>query len=311
MAGSTLIVDFSKVPSKFAIAEMMCFVTNNLQLKKDHMKRVHYRPSSRTVCIDVKDQRRAFHVLAGNDGIKHTVTFCGKKYNIPIAMDDGSIVVQLHDVPSSVTNEQVYEALGQYGTVITMGEGRWADKTAFASLLNGYRFVQIIVTTPIPQYVEIAGQRTLASYRGQAVGRAGRNLAEHNEHQVPDAQELVFYRTSGNRTANAANRVNVSSASTDGSVHSSSTPRIGPSASTDRGSQPSSTPRIGPSASTDRGSQPSSTPTVSGLSPGNAFTGGRNTITPRPQIVKRQPTTDSEQPIPTGSKLPKQRRSQN
>lgn len=164
--GASLRVDFSKMAVRPTLKEVMDFLTTKLCLAHEQVTRIHLRTTSTCAFIDVKDQSLALKIVEEHDG-KHALQCQGTEVFIPITMDDGSVLVKLHDLSPRIADEEIKFHFQKYGKVIHIFEGCWNQESPFAGLPNGYRFVRIVAAKPIPSYVEIRGETTLATHRGQ------------------------------------------------------------------------------------------------------------------------------------------------
>uniref|UniRef100_A0A0E4C7B9 Uncharacterized protein n=1 Tax=Anopheles gambiae TaxID=7165 RepID=A0A0E4C7B9_ANOGA len=164
---TTIRVDFSKVPYKPTYVEALKFIVDNLKLSpKEDLLRVHLRTSTLCAFVDVKDANTAIRVVEQNDE-RNIIEYKGKRYTIPVTMEDGSVVVKLHDLSGRVQDEEIKEFFGEYGTVREVKEGVWGKGLPTEGLPNGFRYVTMVITKPIPSYVTIAGIKTLTTHRGQ------------------------------------------------------------------------------------------------------------------------------------------------
>uniref|UniRef100_A0A182LRI2 G-protein coupled receptors family 1 profile domain-containing protein n=1 Tax=Anopheles culicifacies TaxID=139723 RepID=A0A182LRI2_9DIPT len=154
------------VPQTFSIQDMITYIMCQLHLKREYMERVHFRPSSRTMSIDVKDQSIAVKVVSEYDP-KQTLMIDGNTYLVPVSMNDGSIIVKLHDLSMSVTDRNIVQHMSRYGTVISVSEGRWPSKSPLSGLLNGNRCVRMTASELIPSHMEVDGEQTFVTYHGQ------------------------------------------------------------------------------------------------------------------------------------------------
>ncbi|XP_058128452.1 uncharacterized protein LOC131292362 [Anopheles ziemanni] len=162
---ATLRLDFSKLPVRPPVKEVMEFIASKLCIAQDQVTRIHLRTTSVNVHIDVKDQNVALKIVEDHDG-KHNFMCQGSEYSIPVVMDDGSVLVKLHDLPSRISDEDIKEYFSKHGKVMNIFEGKWTEGL-YAGSSNGYRFVRIVVEKPIPSFVDIRNTTTLATYKGQ------------------------------------------------------------------------------------------------------------------------------------------------
>lgn len=163
---ATIKLDFSNVPTKPPPAQVIDFVYSKLGLSTEQLNRIHLKTSSTCAHVEIKDPNVALEIVEKHDG-RHVIESREKTYPIAISMDDGSTIVKIHDASVNVTNTDIAQYMSNYGEVVSVAEGVWSAAFPSAGLPNGFRYVRIIVRKPIPSYVRINGETTLATYRGQ------------------------------------------------------------------------------------------------------------------------------------------------
>ncbi|XP_039436571.1 uncharacterized protein LOC120418310 [Culex pipiens pallens] len=161
---NTIFVDFGVLPARPPLDSVKAFVEKSMGLEPAGIKCLQLHNTRNGVLIEMADPATATKAAADNN-LKHTIRSGEKCFRIPIYVDDNAVDVRVHDLPPGMPNNEIADGMAQYGEVLTITDDVW--KNFFPGIPNGVRVLRMKLSKPVPSYVSIKGQLSLATHAGQ------------------------------------------------------------------------------------------------------------------------------------------------
>lgn len=164
---NTIRIDYGALPNKPGLPKVQKFCAEELGLKRGEVIRIQTSRILNVTFVTVVDLALANKVCEKH-GNKHAMTGSDKKkYPVTITMEDGTVLVKLHDLSTDVSNEDVAKFLAQYGDVHDVYEEQLGDDQEFAGAYTGIRIAKMVVKNNIASWVTVNGEFSHCSYFGQ------------------------------------------------------------------------------------------------------------------------------------------------
>lgn len=162
---TTLVVDFSVLSERPKLDIVQRFVEKGLGLGLTDYTSIQLHNIRHCVLIEMMDPASAIKT-AQDHHLKHAIRLNPtKKIAIPVYVDDNTVDVRVHDLPPDMPNNKIAEAMLQYGEVLTIRDEVW--KNFFSGVPNGVRVLKMKLSKPVPSFVTICDQGSLATHPGQ------------------------------------------------------------------------------------------------------------------------------------------------
>lgn len=212
---NTFRIDFSNIPRKPNYKYVHHFAARDLGLSREQVKRIQISHIYGCAFVETVDIATAQQTVQQHDN-KHEYECNKKKYRLRIQMEDGCVLVKLHDLSCDISDEQISQHMIQYGEVASIQELVWGDDYEFSGLPSGIRLVRMILKHQIKSYINIEGENTYVTYSGQRA--TCRHCGEYVHIGIPCVQnkKLLVQKVSVNerlRVGQASSYADVSECS--------------------------------------------------------------------------------------------------
>lgn len=181
MVDRTFVINFRVVPNKLKYPEIFAFINNKLGLAVTDLK--HLQITNSRVFIGTDSPQTAQNIVQEHN-MQHQLEQGGKLYNIPLAMEDGSVEVRVHDLRPRISNRQVALRMREYGEPLSIRDEVWKDFCP--GVPNGVRVLRMKLSKAIPSYISVDTEMTLVTYKGQVATCKHCNRSVHYSQKCSD-----------------------------------------------------------------------------------------------------------------------------
>lgn len=161
---NAVVIDFGVVPTRPKIDKVRDFVFQQMCLDISKIKSLQTKMTNGQVLIET-DSAELSEQLISEHHLKHSLTIDGKSYLIPVQSIDNTREVRIYDLPPQMPNKMIATHFSTYGQVTSIKDETW--KEHFPGVLTGTRVLRMKLRKHIPSYVEVAGETSYVSYKGQ------------------------------------------------------------------------------------------------------------------------------------------------
>lgn len=161
---NAVVIDFGVVPTRPKIDKVRDFVFQQMCLDISRIKSLQTKMTNGQVLIET-DSAELAEQLISEHHLKHKLTIDGKSYLIPVQSIDNTREVRIYDLPPQMPNKMIETHFSTYGQVTSIKDETW--KEHFPGVLTGTRIIRMKLRKHIPSYVEVAGETSYVSYKGQ------------------------------------------------------------------------------------------------------------------------------------------------
>lgn len=181
----TVVVDFSVLPDRPKLDIVQRFVNKCLGLSSKDIQSIQLNNIRHCVLIAMADAAAASNIATAHH-LKHAFRINpDKKLAIPVYVDDDTIDVRIHDLPTDVPNLEIAEAMREYGKVLSIRDEVWRD--FFPGVPNGVRVLKMKLSKPVPSYITVRKYRTLATHTSQIATCRHCGLKRHASRSCSEA----------------------------------------------------------------------------------------------------------------------------
>lgn len=163
---NTFKVDFNNFKTRPSFADIHSFVNGTLGLRPDQLVRLQMHHVHNCAYIKCIDQQTA-EMVVNLHNEKHHIVVDGVQNKVHLSMDDGCILVKVHDLSENVTNDDITVSLKQYGEVHYVKEQVWGSTFAYKGISSGVRIAKMTLRRHIKSVITIQTEQTLISYKNQ------------------------------------------------------------------------------------------------------------------------------------------------
>lgn len=181
MVDRTFVINLQVVPNKLKYPEIFAFINNKLGLAVTDLK--HLQITNGRVFIGTDSPQTAQNIVQEHN-LQHQLEQGGKLYNIPLAMEDGSVEVRVHDLRPRISNRQVAHRMREYGEPLSIRDEVWKDYCP--GVPNGVRVLRMKLSKAIPSYISVDTEMTLVTYKGQVATCKHCNRSVHYSQKCSD-----------------------------------------------------------------------------------------------------------------------------
>lgn len=141
---NTFRIDYANVPKKPSSEEVHQFVGATLGMKREELLRIQYTRNTAVAFVKAASLEVAQKIVEGNDN-KHELIVDGVPYKLRLTMEDGAVVVRLHNLSEDVTSEKIAKFLSSYGEILSIREELADENHYFPGLPTGVRIVRMTI----------------------------------------------------------------------------------------------------------------------------------------------------------------------
>ncbi|XP_039430295.1 uncharacterized protein LOC120413478 [Culex pipiens pallens] len=194
---NAVVLDFNVMPIKPDIETVSKFIAKGLTLDLKRTKNLQFNNSRNLVIIELGSPEEA-SVLADQHNLKHNLRWSGRNFAIPIFVEDNAIQVRVHDLPPHMPNDLITSHLEAYGEVRSIRNEVWRDY--FPGIPNGVRAVRMVLSKPIPSFIQVESDLAYISYNQQV--KTCRHCAKplHNGKKCDEIKKSYDYNNKNNTT---------------------------------------------------------------------------------------------------------------
>lgn len=197
---NTIFVDFGVLSARPSLDSVKKFVEKSMGLDPAWFKCLQLHNTRNGVLIEFADLATAKKTAADHN-MKHTIRSGEKKFRIPVYVDDNAVHVRVHDLPPGMPNQDIADGMAEFGEVLTIMDEVW--KNFFAGIPSGVRVLRMKLSKPVPSYVSIKGQLSLATHPGQTPTCRRCGQKSHPEKTCSAAKAAKKTNTNNKQTTNA------------------------------------------------------------------------------------------------------------
>lgn len=161
---NAVVIDFGVLPTRPKIDKVRDFVFNQMCLDITKIKSLQTKMTNGQVLIET-DSAELAEQLISEHHLKHSLNVDGKSFLIPVHSIDNTREVRIYDLPPQMPNKMIATHFSTYGQVTSIKDETW--KEHFPGVLTGTRILRMKLRKHIPSYVEVAGENSYVSYKGQ------------------------------------------------------------------------------------------------------------------------------------------------
>lgn len=161
---NAVVIDFGVVPTRPKIDKVRDFVFQQMCLDISKIKSLQTKMTNGQVIIETESAELAEQLISEHH-LKHKITIDNKSYLIPVQSIDDTREVRIYDLPPQMPNKMIATHFSTYGQVTSVKDETW--KEHFPGVLTGTRILRMKLRKHIPSYVEVAGETSYVSYKGQ------------------------------------------------------------------------------------------------------------------------------------------------